>query len=259
MTMELLITVFAASLLGSTHCAGMCGPIVLLMVGKPSQQPGSSMSVPLRLLAYHLGRLTTYLTLGVLFGLLGKSMNQSGVLPGFQHGMAYLAGVTMLVCAVVLLLRQLGVQLRHMPIPARWVKTIYAGFKVAQAWPPLLGTWWVGLLTTWIPCGWLYAFVIVAAGLGDPRMGALVMLTFWVGTIPMLSFLGLTAHQLSTRWRMASPWIAITACLTLGWMTLYHRSTLTWDSMQARLSGGTNSIERIEQVKQSKPPCCHDD
>lgn len=258
MNMELLITVFAASVLGSTHCAGMCGPIMLLMVGKPAQQSGSSQDIPLRLIAYHLGRLTTYLSLGMLFGLLGKSMNDSGLLPGLQHGMAYLAGITMLICATVLLLRQFGVQLWQMPIPARWVKAIYSGFKLAQTWPPLLRAWWVGTLTTWIPCGWLYAFVLVAAGIGDPLGGMLIMLTFWAGTVPMLSFLGFSAFQLSTHWKRASPWIAVAACLTLAWVTIFHRSHLTWDAIQARLIGSTTA-ERLEQIKQTNPPCCHDD
>lgn len=258
MSVELLITVFAASLLGSTHCAGMCGPIVLLMVGKPAQQSASPLNVPMRLLAYHLGRLTTYLTLGILFGLIGQSMNQSGVLSGLQYGMAYVAGATMLICATVLLLRQLGIQLRHLPIPSPWVKTIYSGFKVAQSWPPLLRAWWVGMLTTWIPCGWLYAFVIVAAGMAHPFAGAIVMLTFWLGTVPLLSFLGITAHQFSTRWRRAAPWIAIAACLTLGWMSLYHRSHLTWGAMQTHLTGAT-STERLDQINNTKPACCHDD
>ncbi len=256
MTMELLFTIVAASLLGSTHCAGMCGPFVLLMVGKPG---ATSLSTTIKLAAYHLGRLTTYLLFGLLAGTFGQALNKSGYLLGSQQAAACLAAFTMFISATILLLRQLGVPLQHLPIPAKWVKTIYAGFKVAKAWPEHVRAWWIGLLTTWIPCGWLYAFVIVAAGSGSALMGSIIMFAFWLGTIPLLSVIGVSAGQLSTRWRKASPWIAITACLVLGWMTLFHRSSLSIESLQSALSSITLKPETVPQLNTTKLPCCHDD
>lgn len=256
MTMELLFTIVAASLLGSTHCAGMCGPFVLLLVGKPG---ASTLSTSTRLAAYHLGRLTTYVIFGMLAGLLGQSLNQSGYLLGSQRAAAYLAAFTMFISATILLLRQLGVPLQHLPIPSKWVKTIYAGFKIAKAWPEHVRAWWVGMLTTWIPCGWLYAFVIVAAGSGSAVIGSIIMFAFWLGTIPLLSVVGISAGQLSTRWRQATPWIAIAACLVLGWMTLFHRSAFSLDSLHASMSGLIIKPETVPQLKTTKLPCCDDD
>ena len=55
------LLVMAASLLGSTHCLGMCGGIVMALPPKRSSH-----------LAYHLGRLGGYLLLGALAGLAGN-------------------------------------------------------------------------------------------------------------------------------------------------------------------------------------------
>lgn len=261
MSMELMITIVSASLLGSTHCAGMCGPIVLLMVGRNPTGPSDATTQNLtgRLLFYHLGRLTTYVTLGMLAGVLGMTLNKSGSLLGWQRLAAYLAGIAMLVSAAVLLLRQLGVRLQHLPVPQRWVKGIYSGFRWAQRWPVLLRSWWIGLLTTWIPCGWLYAFVIVAAGTSDALTGGLVMLAFWLGTVPMLSLIGLGSVQLSPYWRQATPWIAIAACLLLGWTMLHHRSILNLDSLHQQLAGAKLTTSSVPQLNETRLPCCQDD
>lgn len=260
MSVELLITIVSASLLGSTHCAGMCGPIVLLMMGKGTNQSDAS-SVPVtgRLLCYHLGRLTTYVMLGMIAGILGMTLNRTGSLIGWQRLAAYIAGVTMFVSAGVMMLRQLGMKFHHLPVPQPWVKGIYAGFKWAQRWPALLRAWWIGLLTTWIPCGWLYAFVLVAASTGDALTGGMVMLAFWLGTVPMLSMLGIGFVHLSPIWRRATPWIAIAACLFLGWSTLFHRSVMNLDSLQNQLAVGKWTVSTVPQINDTKLPCCHDD
>lgn len=252
MNLELVTTILTASLLGSTHCAGMCGPFVLLFAGQPSN---GQRGVGIRITFYHLGRLITYLFLGALAGGLGYSLNSSGWLPGSQRGAAYLAAATMFLSALVLVLRQAGVPLQHLPVPQRWTKGIYAGFRWAKAWPEIVRALWVGLLTTWIPCGWLYAFVIVAAGSGHILAGMVIMMSFWLGTVPMLSLIGASAGHISQRWRLATPWIAIASSLILGWMTLQHR---TFDLSALGLPQPV-SAETIPHLSSTKLPCCHDD
>jgi sulfite exporter TauE/SafE len=45
----------------------------------------------------------------------------------------------------------------------------------------------LGLLSMFLPCGWLYTYVLAAAASQSPCSGALVMFLFWLGTIPALS------------------------------------------------------------------------
>lgn len=57
---SIYISTFLTSLLGSFHCLGMCGGIVLVI----DPLKGGA-------LFYHLGRLVSYLLMGVLAGYLG--------------------------------------------------------------------------------------------------------------------------------------------------------------------------------------------
>ena len=62
--------IVVASLLGSAHCVGMCGPMVLIATGIKEARSSKSERL-FRSLGYHFGRLGTYLILGLAAGLLG--------------------------------------------------------------------------------------------------------------------------------------------------------------------------------------------
>ena len=74
--MSLVLAVLAASLLGSPHCAAMCGGFVCFYAGSGDRR-GVAGHV-----AYHLGRLAAYLTLGVLAGTLGSRLDAAGRMAG---------------------------------------------------------------------------------------------------------------------------------------------------------------------------------
>jgi sulfite exporter TauE/SafE len=256
MSEHLLITVLAASLLGSTHCAGMCGPFVVLIAGAQRDR-----SFPFRLAAYHVGRLTTYLALGFAAGVLGASLNLAGSLYGWQQLAAYVAGTAMLVTAGGLLLRQLGLRWRHLPMPERWLKLIHAGFRRVASWPAVPRAYLIGLLTTLLPCGWLYAFVLVAAGLGDVGHACLIMLAFWTGTLPLLSLLGWStaAAAPAPRVRAALPWVSLAACLILGVSLITGRAAMRLDAFDPLSSSQHSATTRARLVETIAPPCCSHD
>ena len=56
-----------------------------------------------------------------------------------------------------------------------------------------------GLLTTLLPCGWLYMFVATAGGTGHVSAAVAVMLFFWLGTLPMMAAVGFGAQRLFGR------------------------------------------------------------
>ena len=55
----------------------------------------------------------------------------------------------------------------------------------------------IGLGSTLLPCGYLYAFVFTAAATGHPGKAALAMAAFWLGTLPALLGLGLLTRYCS--------------------------------------------------------------
>ena len=78
----MLLSVFLASILGSTHCAGMCGAFVMLAVSDFKGRPGTP---PLALASYHLGRLTTYTLLGSIAGVVGSWATSTSLPPSVTH------------------------------------------------------------------------------------------------------------------------------------------------------------------------------
>src|ERR1043165_9937272 len=83
-----LWTAFILGLLGSLHCAGMCGPLALAL---PATSPGASAYL-LGRVAYNVGRIATYGLLGAVFGLLGMTF----VLAGLQRWASLAAGAAIL-------------------------------------------------------------------------------------------------------------------------------------------------------------------
>ena len=114
----LLLTVFVASLVGSLHCVGMCGPFAL-MAGAHARSPGQAV-VPA--MAYSIGRWVTYSLLGIVAGSLGFAFELGTALSQWQHGVTIVTGVLLVAVGIVGLLRAIG-WMR----PGRWFGGFVAG------------------------------------------------------------------------------------------------------------------------------------
>src|SRR6266700_1728996 len=87
----LVIAIFAASVLGSFHCAGMCGAFLALASGDASGGWRKHMRLQG---AYHVGRLISYLALGAAAGSVGRLIDLAGALAGIRPLAAAFAGLT---------------------------------------------------------------------------------------------------------------------------------------------------------------------
>ncbi len=194
--LAILSAVLVASLIGSPHCAGMCGGLMLFALGADSEQPKGRRA---RLqLAYHGGRLASYLLLGAAAGAIGAAIDFTGRFAGVQRAAAVIAGAMMIAFGLALLARTLGVRTGRLRMPRRIGALLERLHRVAFALKPTNRAVTIGLLTALLPCGWLYAFAFTAAGTASPLMGAAVMGTFWLGTVPLMAALG-AGIQLLTR------------------------------------------------------------
>ena len=95
---------------------------------------------------------------------------------------------------------------------------------------PAARAWLAGALTGLLPCGWLWAFVVAAAGTGGALAGAAVMAVFWLGTVPAMTGGLALAGPLLDRLRRRLPTVTALALLALGLATL----ALRWDDAGAR-------------------------
>jgi uncharacterized protein len=219
----LVSAVFAASLLGSLHCAGMCGGFLAFAVGLNEPTRGQRFRLHA---AYHLGRLSTYTALGALAGGVGAAVDLGGASVGMQRTAAVLAGSLMVVFGAVALMAHAGVRLPRAPVPRFLRNLVASGHRAAFAMPPDARALVVGMLTTLLPCGWLYAFAVVAAGTARPELGALTMAVFWAGTLPVMVSLGAGLAALTGRLRRRVPILTSAALIVVGTRTAVERLAL---------------------------------
>ncbi len=257
-----LTTVFVVSLLGSLHCAGMCGPLAGLATGL-----GNLQIAPVAWLHafYHGGRALTYAALGVVAGALGAGVDWGGSLLGLQQVAALLAGAAMITIGLATLAPHLGLPRQWFGAPPLLQRIIAAGHRQAQRLTPLPRAGLIGLLTALLPCGWLYAFVIAAAGTGSALLGGLTMVAFWGGTVPILSVVGV---GLATLRKIGPRLTAVAAVLmvALGVVTVVQRGALATTAFAREVHARTgdlthtaNSAVALDKLGETRMPCCDSD
>lgn len=214
--MTLAVAVLLASLLGSVHCAAMCGAFTCLYApgDAPWRQAFGAHA------AYNFGRLGAYLTLGVTAGAIGAAVQHTGVLAGVGHAAAITTAVLLVLWGAHALLVASGAHVGAVRPPAGWQRAMGSVLQRVMHRPPVVRAAATGLLTTLLPCGWLYAFVVTAAGTGTPLRAAAVMAAFWVGTLPMMLTVGLGMQRLTGPLRARLPMVSAATILLFGLVSL---------------------------------------
>jgi len=252
--LTLFAAVLTASLLGSAHCAGMCGAFVAFAVGTPDRTPRWAANA-----AYNLGRLATYLTLGAVAGMLGAALDLGGSMLGLQRLAAAAAGAIMLAFGLIAVLRHAGVRVPRAPLPAFLARLARAGHARAFEMTPLARAATVGLITTLLPCGWLYAFVITSAGTAHPLWGAATMAAFWLGTLPVLAALGFGIQSLAGPLRRHMPLATSVLLVAVGLWTLLGRMTAPAMAAAPRpptsIEDASRSVESLGDPDKHCPLC----
>jgi sulfite exporter TauE/SafE len=235
--MTLLGTVFLASFLGSLHCAGMCGGVVAFLAGTPGQGRSSNVQI-----AYHLGRLFSYASIGVLAGLFGAALDLGGEALGIGRVAIVLAGSLMITYGIILLLRVRGRQVR-LPVPDFLQRFYRNGFDAVAKRGPLLRGGAMGFLTAFLPCGWLYLFAAGAAATASPLWGALSMAAFWAGSVPVLAALGVGVQKLAGPLQRHVPTFSAVLLVAVGLMAVLGRLDVP-------------SFAAVAATGDSTPACC---
>lgn len=201
----MLSAIVATSLVGSLHCVAMCGPLLGL------HGPSST-----RLALVHaVGRLVTYTGLGVAAGALGRALDLAGELGAVQHVASIIAALVIVAWGI----RGLVVGLD----PPSHGTTFQRGLVQIRRASPAKRMFGTGMLTGFLPCGWLWAFVVIAGGTGDLATSAGVMAAFWLGTVPMMVGLMRFATPILARLRARVPKLTAIALVVLGLGTLAMR------------------------------------
>ena len=207
---QIIIAAFIMGILGSFHCMGMCGPLALSL-----PLSGNNLSEKfIGALIYNIGRIITYATFGLAFGVIGKSV----ALFGFQQWLSIALGV--LIIAFLILPK----------IAPQWFKNIQLEVGIFKTVRNKLGKLFsnkqksslltIGLLNGLLPCGLVYVAIAAATATGSIGGSVLFMSFFGLGTLPVMwsiAYLGnYVGVSLRSTIRKAYPYMmTIMACLLI--------------------------------------------
>lgn len=186
-----LITPLTIGLIGSFHCIGMCGPIAVSLPLK-SNNPFAKVSGAV---IYNLGRSVTYGILGVFFGLLGQGIQ----LAGFQQWTSIILGAAMIAGVLFPYIFKQKANLGSLftGYAARLINSLRKLFS-NSSYKSLLG---IGLLNGLLPCGLVYVAIAGAINTNQVISGALFMVLFGLGTIPMMILISLAGNMIGSKLR----------------------------------------------------------
>jgi uncharacterized protein len=192
------LTFYAAlmiGLLGSTHCIGMCGGIVAaLNIRLPRSREQSLLSRIASNLTYNAGRIVSYTFAGALAGLIGTQAKSYSGEAALSIG-TVIAGLFMIGLGLYLTGWWHGIRcIDKMGQPIwRVIEPLGRRFMPPETPMHVFG---LGLVWGWLPCGLVYSALALAMVSATPGRGALFMLGFGLGTLPMLLAMGNFAGQL---------------------------------------------------------------
>lgn len=170
---------FLMGLLGSLHCAVMCGP---LMLSLPIQK-ASYLKSAFQLLLYQFGRVLVYTLMGVLVGWVGSSFT----IFANQQTLSLIIGVVLVVFVI----------LQFTGFYSKSINNIQ--YKIVAPISKLMGKlfglplwgFFAGLLNGLIPCGMVYLALATALNTATIAGGATFMFLFGLGTTPLMLMISL--------------------------------------------------------------------
>jgi uncharacterized protein len=163
----------------------MCGGFVVAYTGAKMDPLDSSLTQTVQHLLYNMGRITSYVLLGLFFGYLGSVVTFSPQSAGYFY---FITGVVMVLMGFSLMgklsfLTTFESSLALSP----FFKKIFTRLLHAKSRVSFYG---LGMLNGFLPCGLVYFFLVSASSSGSAFWGGVVMLLFGLATLPVLLGLG---------------------------------------------------------------------
>jgi sulfite exporter TauE/SafE len=159
-SLPLLLSILLAAFLGSWHCALMCGPLCISISNRGSLWP------------YHLGRVIGYSIAGAIAGALGQRL--------LWHQNSLVQGASMVFVGLAFLWLALDLFQNKTSQISKKIWKVILSIKTRSRFV-------LGLLSIFLPCGWLFYFLLAAAATQSPTSGALVLFLLWLSGLPALA------------------------------------------------------------------------
>ncbi len=174
-------------LISSLHCIGMCGPIAIML---PIDKNNPAKKI-IQIMMYHMGRLTSYASLGLIFGILGKGFYMAGI----QQQLSIVVGLLIITIAIVP--ERIFMKYNFSKPVFKLISKVKTslGTQFKRKSPDALFT--IGVLNGFLPCGLVYAALFGAIAMSSLTLSISYMLLYGLGTIPLMSFVVLISNIFS--------------------------------------------------------------
>ncbi|SEG09992.1 sulfite exporter TauE/SafE family protein [Flavobacterium urumqiense] len=173
----MLYSAFIFGLISSLHCIGMCGPIAMML---PVDRNNPTKKAT-QIFTYHLGRLSAYATIGLVFGLLGKGF----FLAGLQQKLSIFIGIAMIL--VILIPERTFAKYNFSKPVFNLISKIKTKLGSQFKNKNYKSLFTIGLLNGFLPCGMVYVALFGAIAMQSAGFGVLYMVLFGLGTVPLMS------------------------------------------------------------------------
>ncbi len=193
---ELAITALLLGLMGAGHCLGMCGGFAAALAYALPQQ--NTPKKILLLLAYNLGRISSYALLGGLVAVTQNALFDSG----YPLARTF-AGLLLIATALYLANLWQGILWLERGGRKLWrfIQPISQKLLPVYSLPKAFA---LGMVWGWLPCGLVYSVLVLASTQETTLGGVLTMAAFGMGTLPAVFTGGLAAawvrQWLNKRW-----------------------------------------------------------
>lgn len=201
-----------AGLSGSLHCVGMCGGLVTASCHSKND-----------IFAYQIGRLVSYLFLGLLGGTFGKLLNiksQSTVLtilPSIIIGCIFIYwGIKSFIGHSEYKKSPTFLNRTYQKL---WRKFVLNNKHKSKSYI-------VGMLSILLPCGLLYGIVLGTMATQAPLSSLSGMFFFWLGTLPAMVFAPGFIQKILNPFRLKRPKVYAVCLVLIGLTTIGHRATI---------------------------------
>jgi len=186
MNIVLLGTALLMGLVGQVHCATMCSGMAAVTCGGPDHGARRTAGV-------HVGRIASYAVQGALLAALGAAVASRAPVHDAQLVVRLLAGMALIAA---------GAQLAGIASPmARIDRWLAAPVRRASGWlgsssgSGVFGDVARGFAWGLLPCGLLQGALALSLAAGSAPAGAIVMIAFGLGTLPVLLVVARLSRQ----------------------------------------------------------------
>lgn len=206
---------FFIGFMGSAHCVGMCGGLVLACTPKPANN-----------VSYQLGRLASYSVLAVIAGAFGSLLSFDTKDPYLNLIPAILMGGVFIWIGLKSFFGKKIFQNSKMnsKIMQLWQKVLPKNPKEVS----LKSSFVVGSFSILLPCGFLYGVLFALGAFQSPGIAFVCILAFWVGTLPVMGLAPTLIKKVLQPLQKKMPLLTSGFLIVIGVATIAHRVYMTF-------------------------------